>query len=501
MSNKRDELFKTLSSKEDFFNKLSPSYKQIKSLFNSFHSLNLLKFNINIENFDEYAPKFQSDKFDKYLEDFNTFQNDPEKIDTLYYSVEKLKTIASNNEEHFKLLVKTINNLLTGQKTTLGSEDSSMIDKGIFDKVYYRDSTNGFLAGIIWGFTYENFGKSQHFTTLLFLIRFLFILFPTILYALGGGLWSYLAVIVFYAAGLTNEDKNLLTLSTTTQPPPQIYQLEVLKPLPIFNTINNTVENIYKALIIMNDKNYDQSMIQEMLTNNVIACNDFIEEVKNIEFLYQMPLLLDLHNRLWSDPSKSNDDFVSRLFVLSDLWNKYVETNSNQDLSIFASQLSVTTAPHSKLHEESSDVLYKSEWDFYIDVYHAAEEKENLRLLWNTNIENRFLKSGEEAKFNKKLQNEEWEQAALSYCIAKLNKNTGLMREENDRREEQRKMTEAIFEGLQEGRAKRQQSPKKDSKILSKRNLLGKICKNESCGFQNGWNDQKCRRCGRLLGL
>ena len=501
MSKKRDEIFKALSSKEDFFNKLSPSYKQIKSLFNSFHSLNLLKFNINIENFDEYAPKFQSDKFDKYLEDFNTFQNDPEKIDTLYYSVEKLKTIASNNEEHFKLLVKTINNLLTGQKTTLGSEDSSMIDKGIFNKVYYRDSTNGFLAGIIWGFMYENFGKSQHFTTLLLLVRFLFILFPTILYALGGGLWFYLVAIFFYAAGLTNEDKNLLTLSTTTQPPPQIYQLEVLKPLPIFNTINNTVENIYKALIIMNDKNYDQSMIQEMLTNNVIACNDFIEEVKNIEFLYQMPLLLDLHNRLWSDPRKSNDDFVSRLFVLSDLWNKYVETNSNQDLSIFASQLSVTTAPHSKLHEESSDVLYKSEWDFYIDVYHAAEEKENLRLLWNTNIENRFLKSGEEAKFNKKLQNEEWEQAALSYCIAKLNKNTGLMREENDRREEQRKMTEAIFEGLQEGRAKRQQSPKKDSKILSKRNLLGKICKNESCGFQNGWNDQKCRRCGRLLGL
>jgi len=37
--------------------------------------------------------------------------------------------------------------------------------------------------------------------------------------------------------------------------------------------------------------------------------------------------------------------------------------------------------------------------------------------------------------------------------------------------------------------------------INSNRNIMGKVCKNSVCGYQNGWTVFKCRKCGRFLGL
>lgn len=37
--------------------------------------------------------------------------------------------------------------------------------------------------------------------------------------------------------------------------------------------------------------------------------------------------------------------------------------------------------------------------------------------------------------------------------------------------------------------------------LNSNRNIMGKVCKNSVCGYQNGWAAFKCRKCGRFLGL
>jgi len=39
------------------------------------------------------------------------------------------------------------------------------------------------------------------------------------------------------------------------------------------------------------------------------------------------------------------------------------------------------------------------------------------------------------------------------------------------------------------------------SAVNSNRNIMGKVCKNSVCGYQNGWSALTCRRCGRFLGL
>ena len=42
---------------------------------------------------------------------------------------------------------------------------------------------------------------------------------------------------------------------------------------------------------------------------------------------------------------------------------------------------------------------------------------------------------------------------------------------------------------------------KSSGSINSHRNIMGKVCKNSACEFQNGWTAFKCKRCGRFLGV
>ena len=39
------------------------------------------------------------------------------------------------------------------------------------------------------------------------------------------------------------------------------------------------------------------------------------------------------------------------------------------------------------------------------------------------------------------------------------------------------------------------------SSLNSNKSIMGKVCKNLACGYQNSWSAFKCKRCGRFLGV
>lgn len=59
----------------------------------------------------------------------------------------------------------------------------------------------------------------------------------------------------------------------------------------------------------------------------------------------------------------------------------------------------------------------------------------------------------------------------------------------------------AFFKGLfGTGRSRvNYDSHSTEERIISRKNIFGKICPNSACGYQNGWGDFRCKKCKRML--
>lgn len=188
------------------------------------------------------------------------------------------------------------------------------------------------------------------------------------------------------------------------------------------------------------------------------------------------------------------DEYVSAIFYdstmkMAEHLEKYNMTDDLDALELASNEL--------------KPIEDKLGYHYLVSAAAVVHQEDSMRATYNNEVDLSIAEYVQE--FRQALEDKKYYLAAFYYGNDAVATREKQIKENNERlaaeaqaAQEQAARNEAAAAAAA---ANRQSEPKKEGFLDNRRNLLGKPCKNDACGFLNSHTAYKCKRCGNFLGL